>query len=230
MHSTHLSTIGRLTGAQHNGPDAVGISECHEANAIDQVDAGVSTLAGRQDLGNGREHLLLANAVGQGISATATIGSATLRRLLGLVGHALGEDVEQELGIGFGIDVAHHPVSHEALELLGVGQVAVVRDADAKRVVGVEGLGLGAAGATRGGVPHMTQTDVTSQLGHVMGLEDFLDKAVGLAEVEAAVVGRDDSGGVLAAVLQDGQAVEEGLVHVRRAVVKEGDDAAHFIF
>ena len=202
----------------------MGIPKGHESNAIDEVDAGVSTLAGRQYLGNGREHLLLANAVGQGISATATAGGC----LLGLVGHALGEDVQEKLGITFGVDVAHHPVSHEALQLLRVGQVAVVRDADAKRVVGVEGLGLRTAGRSGRGVPHMTQTDVAAQFRHVMGLEDVLDKAVGLAEVEAAVVGRDDSGGVLAAVLQDGQAVEEGLVHVRRAVVKkEGDDAAH---
>ena len=204
------------------------ISEGHQANAIDQIDAGVPTLARRQHLGNGRKHLLLANAVGQGVSAPSSIASSTLRRLLGLVGHALGKDVEQKLGVALGVDVAHHPISHEALQLLGVGQVAVVGDADAKRVVGVEGLRLGATARTSGGVPDMTQTDVAAQFGHVMGLEHILDEAVGLAQVEAAVVGRDDSGGVLAAVLQDREAVEEGLVHVRRPVVKEeGDDAAH---
>jgi len=61
-----------------------------------------------------------------------------------------------------------------------------------------------------------------------MGLEDVLDEAVTFAEVEAAVVGRDDAGGILAAMLQDREAVEDELVDVGLAVVQqEGDYATH---
>ena len=42
----------------------------------------------------------------------------------------IGEDVEQRLGIGAGVQVAPVVIDQQFLQLAGVGEVAVVREAD----------------------------------------------------------------------------------------------------
>eukprot|EP00562_Extubocellulus_spinifer_P011764 CAMPEP_0178549830 /NCGR_PEP_ID=MMETSP0697-20121206/5933_1 /TAXON_ID=265572 /ORGANISM="Extubocellulus spinifer, Strain CCMP396" /LENGTH=107 /DNA_ID=CAMNT_0020182587 /DNA_START=59 /DNA_END=382 /DNA_ORIENTATION=+ len=101
-------------------------------------------------------------------------------------------------------------IPNQTLQLIGIGQIPVMSDAYPMGVVGIQRLRLGTARPSRRGVPNVTEADVTPQLYHVMGLEYILDEAVVLAEVEpvgmVGVVGgfgRYDSGGVLAAVLED---------------------------
>ena len=49
---------------------------------------------------------------------------------LALTLQLMGEDVEQDLGIGIGVDVTQILHEHLPLEVFCVGQIAVVRQAD----------------------------------------------------------------------------------------------------
>ena len=54
----------------------------------------------------------------------------------------MGEHVEQHFRIGIGVDVAQIGSEQVAAQLIGVGQVAVVRQGDAVGTVYIERLGL----------------------------------------------------------------------------------------
>ena len=110
-------------------------------------------------------------------------------------------------------------------ELGGVGEVAVVPEADAVGRIDVEGLRLGGAVAAGGRVAHVADADVALQLEHVVLLEHVAHQAAALAHVELALGRGRDAGGILAAVLQHGERVVEPLID--RAGADDADDAAH---
>ena len=99
----------------------------------------------------------------------------------------VGEHVEQRLGVGTGVQVAPVVIDQELLQLAGVGQIAVVREADAVRRIDVERLGLGGTGASRRRVARVADAHVALQAQHVTFLEYVLDQAERLAAVERAV-------------------------------------------
>lgn len=109
---------------------------------------------------------------------------------------------------------------HLSVQFVGIGQIAIMSDADTVGVVSVKGLSFGTGGTSRRGVPDMAQSDVAPQLRHVMLQEDVLHQTIVLAEVEAHSIGRHHAGGILAAVLQDRQPVKQELIDLFVA----GDD------
>ena len=135
------------------------------------------------------------------------------------------EDVQQDLRIGAGVEVAQI-IAHEVfLEWPGVGQIAVVRERDAIGRIHIERLGLGRGGAARGGVAHMADAHIALEVQHVAGVKDIAHQPVVFAQIQLAAVTGDHAGGVLAAVLEHGQAVVNGLVD--RLPGHDTDYAAH---
>lgn len=62
----------------------------------------------------------------------------------------------------------------------------------------------------------------------MMGMEDILDEAIAFSQMEAATFGGDDSSSVLAAMLEDREAVEQHLVDVIIFVCQEeSKNSAH---
>ena len=106
-----------------------------------------------------------------------------------------------------------------------VGQVAVVREADAVRRIDVERLRLGGAVAAGRRVAHVADADVALELQHVPLLEHVAHQADVLAQEQLAFVLGHDARGVLAAVLQHGQRVVDLLVDGAEA--HDSDDSAH---
>jgi hypothetical protein len=134
------------------------------------------------------------------------------------------EHVQQHLGVRAGVQMA--PVlAHQQLgKLGGVGEVAVVPEADAVRRVDVERLGLGGTRTAGRRIAHVADTDVALQPQHVALLEDVAHQAVALADEQPPVLGHD-AGGVLAAMLQHRQRIVDGLVD--GFVPDDSDDSAH---
>ena len=117
-------------------------------------------------------------------------------------------------------------LAHEHLgQLGGVGEVAVMREADAVRRVDIEGLRLVRAVASRRGIADVPYAHVALEPQHVLLLEHVADQAVVLAQEELALVRGHDARGILAAMLQHRKRIVELLVD--RAVTDDADDAAH---
>ena len=129
------------------------------------------------------------------------------------------EHVEQHFGIGLGVDVAAVLLEHLAPQRVGVDQVAVVRQRDAVRRVDVERLGFVGAVAAGGRVAAMADADAALEQRIAASSNTSLTRPLPLCTRSLRAVGRGDAGGVLAAVLQHGQAV----VELRRDVAVADD-------
>ncbi len=136
-----------------------------------------------------------------------------------------GEHVEQHLGVGGGVEVPAVLAYQRAGQFRGIGQVAVVGEADAVGRVDVERLGLGGALAAGGRVANVADADIALELKHVTLLEHVPHQAVVLAQEDLALVRRHDARGVLATMLQHRQGVVELLIGGTEA--DDADDAAH---
>jgi len=110
-------------------------------------------------------------------------------------------------------------------QLAGIGQVAVVAEADAVGRIHVEWLRI--VGVVRAGrrVTHVSDADVAAQFDHVLLLEDIAHQARVLAHVELARLAGHDAGRILTAVLQDGQRIVDSLIHGTDP--DHSDDTAH---
>ena len=136
------------------------------------------------------------------------------------------DNVEEDLRVGSGVDVA--PLLAQALlEVVGVDEVAVVRERDAERVVHVEGLRLRRARRAGGRVAHMADANVAGELGYLLLLEDVADLAVVLVQAQPPVVLCDDAGRILAAVLQGEERLVDGGDRGRALGADDAGDAAH---
>jgi hypothetical protein len=136
-----------------------------------------------------------------------------------------GKHVQQYLGIGLAVQVAPILADQYFGQLGGVGQVAVVRQADAVRRIHVERLRLGRAVAAGGGIAYVADTLVALQRQHVLLLEHIAYQPRSLARAQAAFVRGHDTGGILAAMLQHCQRIVQTLVDGTGA--DDTDDAAH---
>jgi len=137
----------------------------------------------------------------------------------------MGEDVQQDLGIRRGVEVAKIFDEEVALEVLGIREIAVVGKHDPVRRVDVEGLRLGRAGCAGGRIADMPDTHIAAQLDHVSRTEDIARKTVVLAQMELVALTGHDARGILSPVLQHQQRVVERLVD--RTFTDDADDAAH---
>ena len=95
----------------------------------------------------------------------------------------VGEDVEQHLGVGVGVDVAQVFAEDFLFQLQGVGEIAVVCQRQTEGGVDVERLRLGRRIAAGGGIAHLADTEIAEQGLHVLRLEHIAHQAVVLAQV-----------------------------------------------
>ena len=136
------------------------------------------------------------------------------------------QHVQQHFAVGVGVDVAKIELEELALQLFAVGQVAVVAERHAERRIDVERLrlGIGIRGAG-GGIAAMADAGGAHEVAHVAGTEHVLHESRSLVHVENRTLAGDDARGVLAAVLQQQEAVVEQLVD--RRMRDDADDATH---
>ena len=163
-----LDAVRRLANAEHERPNAVRIAERDDAVADDHRDDGVAARAAFVERFDGVEDLLRLQAV---------------RRVLA---ELVREHVEQHFGIGVGVEVAVILLLDEPLQLVGIDEIAVVREADAVRRVDVERLRLRDGRAAGRRVAHVAQADVAAELQHVALQEHVADEAVALANAQAS--------------------------------------------
>ena len=112
-------------------------------------------------------------------------------------------------------------------ELARIGEVAVVREADAVRRIHVERLGFGGAVAAGGRIAHVAHADVALELLHVVLLEHVAHQALALAHEQLAVGDRGDARGVLPAMLEHRQGVIDPLID--SAGSDDSGNAAHSV-
>ena len=178
--------------------------------AGDQRDRGVRTLDAFVHAGDSLEDLL-------GVEIEAGDRRLQLVR----------EDVDEQFGVGAGVEVAAVLAEELFGELARVGEVAVVDQDDSVRGVDVERLGFFfvGSGALRR-IPHMAKADIAEQGAHVASAERLTHLPLGLEDVEDTVgLSRGDAGGVLTPVLKKQQCVVDLLVGV--LLTDDTDDSAH---
>jgi hypothetical protein len=187
--------------------DAVGVAEAEQAKARDHRHGRVAAATTTMHALNGAEDVVLVDP------------QAVLRLQL------MREHIEQDFRIGLGIDVAQILDEDVLLQLLGVGEVAVVRQHDAVGGVDIERLRLGGTRQTGGRVADMADPHIAAQVHHMLVAEDVSRQARLLAHEQTVAVAGDDTCGVLPAMLQDQQGVVERLVD--GLLGDDADDAAH---
>ncbi|MNE37016.1 hypothetical protein D3C80_1308540 [compost metagenome] len=189
-------------------------------------------------------HLALAPAYDQGAAATGAqdqlvlaldqdgegigAGQAVQRGLEGVQrGQARRQLVVQQMGHDLGVGLALEDAALGLQLGLQLGEVlddAVVDQADAAGLVRV---GVGGRGGAVGGPAGVADADGPGQgFGGQDGLQ-FADLALGAAALDAAVDDGGDAGGIIAAVFQPLQAVDQ--TGNDGACARDADDAAHMV-
>ncbi|MNI55712.1 hypothetical protein D3C73_1106780 [compost metagenome] len=191
--------------AQHQRADAMRIAESDQAQAQHHADHRIAALAATVHAGHRAD--------------------GGFRAELALLFQFISEHVQQHFAVRIGIDVAAVLLEHLLAQVLGVDQVAVVGQRDAVRRIDVERLCLVHAFRASGRVAHMGDTDTAFQGGHGACIEDIADQASSLLHPQAAAVDGGDARRVLAAMLEDGQAVIQLPGDV--LVADDSDDATH---
>ncbi|VXB85393.1 hypothetical protein PSEUDO8O_20039 [Pseudomonas sp. 8O] len=202
-----LDALIGMALAEDDRANAVGITEADDAITGDHRHDSVSTQAALVHVGNGGEHIFFG------------------RLQLAALGKLMGKHVEQHFRIGIGVHVTQIGLVDFLGQLLDVGQVTVVRQGDAVRRVDVERLSFGRAGATSSRVAHMADAHMTDQALHMPLLEHVTYQTIVLAQEQAAIMAGDNTGSILAAVLEDGEPVIQRLIDVR--FTDDTDDATH---
>ena len=199
-----LGAAHRLADADDERADAEGIAKRDQPAAGDQGHDRIGAAAAPVHARHRRED-------GFGVEPRV------MRRALELQ----GQHIQQDLGIGIGVDVAEIELEELALQRLAVREIAVVRERDAERRIDVERLRLELGGrAARGRIAAVADADMAQEIAHVARAKDVADVAARLVHVKRRAVVGHDAGGVLAAMLQQQQPVVEHLVDRRM-----GDDA-----
>ena len=204
-----LVAVLRLGPPEHQGPDAVGVAEGEQPVARDHRDHGVGAAAPAVDTRDPRED-------GRGVELVVCRAFLQLMR----------EDVEQHLRVGIGIDVPQVLAEQIVLQLLRVGEVAVMAEHDAEGGVHVERLRFRTRpGGAGGRITRVRDAGGAAQRPHVACPEHVAHHARALVHVKRGPFGRDDAGRVLAAVLQHQQPVIEQLIDL--ALCDDSNDSAH---
>src|SRR3972149_1454311 len=110
------------------------------------------------------------------------------------------QHIEQHLGVRVGIDVPQVGAEHLLLQLIGVGEIAVVPEHDAERRIDVERLRLGEVERRAGGrIAAKGDAVVARESAHVARAEHVAHHAAALVHVERLALAGDDARRVLAA-------------------------------
>ena len=205
----HAGAAFVLAVAHAQRPDAERITERQQAMSRNQRHHGVRALDALVYAAHGGKHV-------GGRQRQATSGFFQL----------VGQHVEQHFGVAVGVDVAVVGGKQLGFQLGGIGQVAVVRQDQAKRRVDVKRLGLVfAVGVARRRVAHLAQADIARQGAHVARAKHVAHHALGLVHVKLAPLLGDDASGILTPVLQQQQSVIDQLVD--GGFADDADYAAH---
>ncbi len=106
-------------------------------------------------------------------------------RLLRLV-ELVGKDVDHQLAVAVRVDVPMRLLVKEALELLRVDEVPVVRKANAVGTIDIEGLSLGIGAASSSRISQMTQAHESGQIADACAIvEDSGGHAIAFALVDS---------------------------------------------
>ena len=187
-------TLRRLALPEHQRADAVRIAQAQQPMADDHGDDGVTAAAApihRADRGE-------------------NVGRRDARRTDAL--QLGGEHVEQDFRIGTGVEVAAILAFDDFGEFARVGEIAVVREADAVRRVDVERLGFRGAVASGGRIAHVAHAHVALELLHVVLLEHVTHQAAPLAHEQLAVEDGGDARRVLPPVLEHRERIIDSLI------------------
>ena len=204
-----LGPGGRLVAADDQRANPERVAKGQQSVAGDHRNHRVGTPHAAMHAGNRAEDRIV-------VEAETRCGGLQLVR----------QHVEQHFGIGIGVDVPQILQVHLALEFVGVGQVAVVRQHDAERRIDVERLRLvGVVGRTGGRIATVADSPVADQVAHVARAEHVAHQARPLVHVELRAVCGGDAGGVLPAMLEHLQAIVEQLVNGRSR--DDADNSAH---
>ena len=136
------------------------------------------------------------------------------------------QNVQQHFGIGTGIHMAQVFVAHALIQLVGIGQVAVVRQHDAERGADIKRLSLSrAARIACRRIAYMADADMAGQLAHIAGAEHFAHHALPFVHMESGTFQRGNTGRILPPVLQHLQTVIQQLVY--RFVCHKAENTTH---
>ena len=136
------------------------------------------------------------------------------------------QNIQQDFGVGVGVDMTKIELEELAFERLAVGQVAVVRERDPERRIHIERLRFELRRrASRGGIAAVPDAKVARQIAHVARPEYVPDVAAGLVHMKRRAVVGDDAGGILPAMLEQKQPVIEHLID--RRVRDDAYDSTH---
>ena len=205
--SMYSGPLRRIAPAQHQRPDAVRIAESDQAVPDDH-----------------RHHRKAAAAAPVNRSQRAENIRRRGARLAGMRQLA-GQHIQQHFGIRTGVQVPAIFANQHFGQFGGVGQIAVVAEADAVGRVDEKRLRFGGGVAAGGGIADMADADVALQRQHVAMLEHIPHQAGLLAQEQLAFVEGHDAGGILAAMLQHRQRVIDLLIG--RRVADDSDDSTH---
>ena len=135
----------------------------------------------------------------------------------------LADEVSEDLGIGLRTEQV--PGLHQRrAERLVILDHAVVDECEPTGLVEVR-VGVDVIGLAMGGPAGVTDTDVAGDRVFLDQVGQRLDAALAFAGFDAAGVDRGQSGGVVAAIFQPAQSIEEN--GSRRRFADVTDDAAH---
>jgi hypothetical protein len=137
----------------------------------------------------------------------------------------VGKDIKQRFGIRARVEMSPILLDKHCLELVRVGEVTVVGQANAVGRIDVEGLGLGRFQGACRRVAAMADADIAPQFVHVLLLEDVTDESVLLAGAEGPIEVGHHAGSILPPVLKDGQRIIDGLID--RPMADDANDATH---
>ena len=117
-------------------------------------------------------------------------------------------------------------VAHALVQLVGIGQIAVVRQHDAERRTDIKRLRLSrAARITRRRIADMADADRTGQIAHITGAEHFAHHALSFVHMESGTFQRGNTGRILSPVLQHLQTIIQQLVY--RFVCHKAENTTH---
>ena len=172
----------------------MGITECHDAMPDDHRDHGVTAAATSMHAGDGRKDR------SRGQLAT------------GLTLQLVGKHIEQCLSVRARVEMTPILARQRILEFIGIGEIAVMRQADPIGRIDIERLGFRGAGAAGGRIAAVADPHVAPQAQHVAFLEHVANQTQRLAGVQGTAFFGADTRGILPAVLKDRQCVVNCLI------------------
>ena len=176
-HNPLITPLFRCTASKNERANAIGIPKRQHSMASDQGNGCIGAL----------------NTLMQGCDRIKQlIGGQITAGDLGL--NLCREHIDQHLRITGGVGVASIHLEQILLQLMGVGQIAVMNKADAIGGVHIKGLHL--LFSRRGppcGVAHMADAGITEQLAHIARPEGFPNTPPLLVHMEGVSVHRDDA-------------------------------------